>query len=743
MDPRLIRKVRRRDRIAGWVITGSAMLVIVCVLGILVLIAQVAIPLFLPPSVDSFSSLSLPRQEAPARPMAVGLDPYLETAFVLREDGAFTFFDTVGGRELVRRPVAPPSASARRVIQVDAHGELAYGLLWNDGSLSVVRVEFLPRFDEAGHRTIGNRVEILAERQARPGEPVPELSSARFHPDAGMTQASVLPGNRIAIHKQVLTTNLLGGQSSEAISTEISEPLPGRITALILASAGDTLYAATSNGYLLRWDIRDLDDVRLLDRLPAFADRRAVTALGLLQGEVTLAVGDERGGVSGWFPVRTSEGGRERLALIHRLKPHDSAVVDFIPSLKSKTMVSLDRDGVVHIDHFTNERHLIALRDDRALVMAGLTVRANGLIAIDASGRVRIWRVDIPHPEVSWGRFFGPVWYESYPQPDYVWQSSAGTDDYEPKLSIVPLIFGTLKGTFYGMLFAVPLAVLGAMYTSSLMQVRLRRYIKPVFEIMASVPTVVIGFLAALWLAPIVKASFTAWLLMIGFLPLMVIAAMYGAERLGRLGFLTKAIRGYEFLFLVPMIVLAAYLSYLAGQAADALLFGGGLTHWMFEAWGVRFEQRNSIVIACALGFAVLPTVFTLSDDALGNVPRHLTAASLALGASRWQTVARVVLPSASPGIFAALMVGLGRAVGETMIVLMATGNTPIMDWSAFNGMRTLAANMAVEIPEAPQGGTLFRTLFLSAVLLFLTTFVLNSMAEVVRIRLRKRFGQY
>ncbi|HEX9843602.1 MAG TPA: ABC transporter permease subunit, partial [bacterium] len=127
----------------------------------------------------------------------------------------------------------------------------------------------------------------------------------------------------------------------------------------------------------------------------------------------------------------------------------------------------------------------------------------------------------------------------------------------------------------------------------------------------------------------------------------------------------------------------------------------------------------------------------------LTNVPRNLTAASLALGASRWQTVWRVVLPSASPGIFAALMVGFGRAVGETMIVLMATGNTPITDWSIFNGMRTLSANIAVEIPEAPFQGTLYRTLFLSAVLLFLTTFVLNTAAEMVRQRLRKKYGQY
>jgi phosphate transport system permease protein len=110
------------------------------------------------------------------------------------------------------------------------------------------------------------------------------------------------------------------------------------------------------------------------------------------------------------------------------------------------------------------------------------------------------------------------------------------------------------------------------------------------------------------------------------------------------------------------------------------------------------------------------------------------------LGATRWQTALRVVLPTASPGIFSAIMIGFGRAIGETMIVLMATGNTPIMDFSPFNGMRTLSANIAVEIPEAPYHGTLYRVLFLSATLLFIMTFFVNTAAEIVRQRLRKKF---
>jgi phosphate transport system permease protein len=148
------------------------------------------------------------------------------------------------------------------------------------------------------------------------------------------------------------------------------------------------------------------------------------------------------------------------------------------------------------------------------------------------------------------------------------------------------------------------------------------------------------------------------------------------------------------------------------------------------------------VVVGIAMGFAVIPIIFAISEDAFSNVPSDLAAGSLALGANRWQTVVRVVLPTASPGIFSAIMVGFGRAVGETMIVLMATGNTPILSMSPFNGFRTLSANIAVEVPEAPQGATLYRTLFIAALLLFVMTFLVNTAAELVRHRLRRRYGR-
>jgi phosphate transport system permease protein len=258
-------------------------------------------------------------------------------------------------------------------------------------------------------------------------------------------------------------------------------------------------------------------------------------------------------------------------------------------------------------------------------------------------------------------------------------------------------------------------------------------------EIMAALPSVVIGFIAGLYLAPVVDRN------LVGVMVLLLMLPLFGTSGVLFWSWLPRGIQqrlkpGSEMLVIAAMLLLGAWFAVSIAPALESLIFGGDARQWLTETLGVTYDQRNSLIVGLAMGFAVIPIIFTISEDAFSSVPSSLSAASLACGASRWQNAVRVVIPTASPAVFSAIMVGVGRAVGETMIVLMATGNTPVLDWSVFNGFRTLSANIAVEIPEAPQGGTLYRTLFLSGALLFVLTFTLNTVAEVVRQRLRERY---
>jgi phosphate transport system permease protein len=256
---------------------------------------------------------------------------------------------------------------------------------------------------------------------------------------------------------------------------------------------------------------------------------------------------------------------------------------------------------------------------------------------------------------------------------------------------------------------------------------------------MAALPSVVVGFIAGLWLASRVEREIVPVLLMIVLMPLFGTLGMLVWSGVPR-GMRDRLRPGMEVAVILPLLVLGAGVALALGPWFENAFFSGDFRLWLNSATNLVYDQRNCLVVGLAMGFAVIPIIFTIAEDSFTSVPQHLTAASLALGASRWQTATRVVLPTASPGIFSAVMIGFGRAVGETMIVLMATGNTPVLDWSVFNGMRTLSANIAVEIPEAPYGGTLYRTLCLAGLVLFLMTVFVNTLAEVVRQRLRERY---
>ena len=499
-------------------------------------------------------------------------------------------------------------------------------------------------------------------------------------------------------------------------------------------------YLADEKEFIYFIDISNKSQPRLLQEVKASTPDNPIISMELLSGGISILAGHLNGKITRWFPLRDKDN-NYTLAQTFDFTAQSESIMSIVPEYFRKGFVAIDKTGEVVLYHTTAKRwsrlkHL----DISNPRIAAISPRANGLLLEHDESELMFLYIDNPHPEISWHSLWQKVWYESRDRPHYIWQSSAAHSDFEPKFNLTPLLFGTAKAIFYALLFAIPIAILGAMYTAYFMAPTVRAFVKPTIEIMEALPTVILGFLAGLWLAPFIEKHLPSVFLF----PLLSITMILLASTLW--GGVPKSIKhwlpeGWEAVLLVPVIIIAGWLSVTLSMPLENLFFGGNMPLWLTQHLGISYDQRNSLVVGLAMGFAVIPTIFSISEDAIYSVPRHLVSGSLALGATRWQTLIRIVLLTASPGIFSAVMIGLGRAVGETMIVVMATGNTAIMDMNIFEGFRALSANIAVEMPESEIGSTHYRILFLAALVLFLLTFLFNTIAEIVRQRLRVKYG--
>jgi phosphate transport system permease protein len=727
-----------KDHIARHAVGIGGISVIVAIILIFVYLLYVVIPMFEGAEIRKVASYTLPDED---KALYYAMEEQAEVGMQVSQDGKVLFFQTENGTPIKELTLLlPTGVEITSLAQADpAKGILAVGL--SNGQALVFRHKYQITYPN-DKRLITPGIEYpLGEQPLVVDEQgLPLLQLAVQADDEQLTFVAVTPDQRILLDHRVKEESLLEETVTwQETRSEVPHPLE-TVTFLLLDKQQRDLYVARQSGDISFYDISDWEDgPALIQHLSLIDGRNQLTSLSFLAGDISLLAGSSDGRVSQWFPVR-EEGGKRVLTKIREFNDFSMPVNAIAPEQSRKGFAAVDTTGLVGIFHSTAHRTLLVEPvSELAIKRVSVGPRADAMLLQDDT-QLHFYHIQNEYPEISWSSLWGKVWYESYAEPKYIWQSSSASNDFEPKLSLIPISFGTIKAAFYAMLIAVPLSIMGAIFTAHFMSPRMRQVVKPTIEIMEALPTVILGFLAGLWLAPFIESHLPGIFTLLLILPLGLFFAAWSWHMLPA-SVRHRMPEGWEAALLLPVVILLIVISMQLSPVLELALFGGDVRIWMRQELGIGYDQRNSLVVGLAMGFAVIPTIFSITEDAIFAVPKHLVQGSLALGATPWQTMMRVVILTASPGIFSAVMIGLGRAVGETMIVLMATGNTPVMDFSIFEGMRTLSANIAVEMPESEVGSTHYRVLFLAALVLFTFTFIFNTVAEIVRQRLRKRYS--
>lgn len=753
-DKELQKRARWRnlkDKSANWIIGLGGIFVIVAIALIFFYLVFEVKPLF---TSAEFKSEHTYSQSATAVNF-VDVDEYNQTGMRLTANKKMDFFSVADGQIMGSAPLPIPQDVNVISVQRAQITSNTYALGLSNGEVLVFKPNYAISYDDQNKRKIMPEVQypfgqqpllvdnakqalnvfalqvteqkltILAVDQGH-------LSLMEFSPEQAVAAEGMSLGlgeDDAATEKKLVRTQ-----------TKVLEYPASDIRGIVFGQDAKWGYVLSAANTLAVFHLTD-EVPQLYQQVSLLSGNKRVTQLVALQGNISLLVGDSSGDISQWFLVRAANSDVDKFNLTFVRKFHlGGEITALTPELKRKGFMAGNDKGQLGYFFSTSERTIgvydVAKTPVRSIAVSN---RSEGVYVQSQDG-AGFWNLNIKHPDISMQSLWGKVWYESYPHPDYVWQSTSGNSDFEGKLSLMPLTFGTLKAAFYAMILAAPLAICGAMYTAVFMAPGLRRKVKPTIELMQALPTVILGFLAGLWLAPQIEANLPGIFSLLIVTPIVILLCgfLYSQLSIEKRSYLPD---GWAPVVLIIPILITGWLSFYFSQPIEILFFGGDIRHWLEGSTGLNFDQRNALIVGLTMGFAIIAPIFSIAEDALFAVPRHLTNGSLALGATQWQTLVRVVLPTASPGIFSAVMIGFGRAIGETMIVLMATGNTAVMDWNIFEGMRTLSANVAVEMGEAEVGSTHFRILFLSALVLFVITFVLNTIAEIVRTRLRKKYG--
>jgi len=886
------------DTLASVLITTGGVGTIVALMGVGIFLLWVAIPLFQPAVVENATNV-LPGASSRG-PLRVDVDEYQTLAWLLAPDGRIEVAGLTTGELLWDERLETGERALTAVSPSNRTGDVVLGFadgtieLRNIGfRTSYPEADRLPA--EIRAKLEGPSPDAAAgvpwergwiQRGPQGGYRLQELviEEPPPPPTLAITSAPVLLVDHL-VHTRgssicaltgtagayaltmvniTLKENFATGEQGIEVGAPRSlpfEPLaPGEPAFMALAGEEPMLYVAWRSGEVLRLNCADPLDPFIAEVGRLVPRGTSLTALGLLLGDNTLVWGDSKGRVKGGFLVRQEDFKaqpqklhdrrcldmaceaskiRYRFIVTKHLAERSSPLRSLAFSKRSRLAALGFEDGEVHLINVSTEQLVACFTvpspRSRSVIGLSMAPKEDGLLALTADGGFH-FRLDTRHPEAGYKSFFLPVWYERYAAPSHMWQTGGASDDTEPKLGLIPLIFGTIKAALYALLFGAPIALMAAVYSSEFLHRRVRAVIKPSIELLASLPSVVLGVLAALVLAPFVERTIPTVLMFFLCVPIAFFCCAYFWQLLPA-GF-TRPLGSWRPIVLIVPLLAGILLATLLGPLMERLFFAGDMRGWLawnpaigadpagrfasslggwfyillplcwlgaalstrrfitplvghrirgrgratvawidiskfflatltavlaalalamlldafnldlrgnwlllgFDLSPMRsYVQQNALIVGVVMGFAILPIIYTLADDALSAVPEHLRSAALGAGATQWQTAVTVVIPTAMGGLFSALMIGLGRAVGETMIVLMALDNTAILDLNIFGGARTLSANIADELRLAVHNSTHYRTLFLAALVLFTMTFIVNMIAELVRLRSRRR----
>ena len=724
-----------KDRFAKWGISAGGVMVLVALLLIFFYLLYVVQPIFESAKVETRNSVKL---QSASEVVGLGIEEQTEVAFLLGEKGNVDFYSVEKeqfGKKITTLNTELTSDVSSFASSAPFQGQYAYGL--ENGTVVVVAPKFLVTFPN-NQRQLTPRLDYpLGDMALEVDDQGAAITKFAFsHYEDKTAVVALTADKRVLFSSFVGEENMFTGEVEWNVErTELD--IEGRVDELLISPDTTRTFVRSANQIYV-YDTRYPSEVEQIQLLAANEENANLVSTQLLAGANSLMLANDNGEVSQWFEVNTEEG--REFQKIRAFETSKQSKLNIFTEFYRRTFFTAGANGELGIYYTTSDAKLWQGKvSDGPIQNFAIAPRSNAALVL-ADDALKVIEIHNEHPEVTWSALWQEVWYEGYPEPGYIWQSTSASDDFESKFSLVPISFGTIKAALYAMLFAVPIALSAAIYTAYFMSSELRKVVKPTVEIMEALPTVILGFLAGLWLAPLIEEHLPAIVGLLVLLPIGILLTAFGWNKLPA-SIRHRVPEGSHSILLIPVVIFIGWLSFAMSNSIELWMFDGNVRQYLTNELGMTFDQRNSLVVGIAMGFAVIPTIFSIAEDAVFSVPKHLSNGSLALGATQWQTLVRVVLLTASPGIFSAVMMGLGRAVGETMIVLMATGNTPIMDWSIFQGMRTLAANIAVEMPESEVGSSHYRILFLAAFVLFIFTFVFNTVAEFVRQQLREKYS--